>query len=74
MDLDVELGVTNNAKRDYTIHSDFDIEVETSDNWDYSKGSPRKFVYGTASIGGGANQIKIRTTNGNLEIRRSNSN
>ena len=69
MVLDIELGITNNAKRDFEIRSDFDLDIQSTDKWDYSKGTPRKHIYGSITLGSGDHSVKIRTTNGNVEIR-----
>lgn len=70
MDLSVELGVTNNSSDKYTLSSDFDIDIETDDQWNYSRGTPRKFTRGSANLNGGDHRVKIHTTNGNVIIRK----
>ena len=70
MDLSFELGVTNNTKQKYTLSSDFDVEVKTDDEWDYSNGTPRKYTRGTASLNGGDHRVRIYTTNGNVTIKK----
>jgi DUF4097 and DUF4098 domain-containing protein YvlB len=72
MDLSVELGVTNNSSENYTLTSDFDIDVETDDEWDYSRGTPRKYTFGSANLNGGNHRVNIHTTNGNVTIKMSN--
>lgn len=71
MNADIELGVTRNAREEYTISSDFPLQIDESDDWDYGKGSPRKYIRATGSPGGGLHRLKIRTTNGNVVIRRA---
>lgn len=70
MDLSVELGVTNNSSGKYTLSSDFDIEIKTDKQWNYSHGTPRKFTHGSAKLNGGDHRVKIHTTNGNVVIRK----
>jgi DUF4097 and DUF4098 domain-containing protein YvlB len=70
MDLSVELGVTNNTNEKYTLSSDFDIDVKTDDEWDYSRGTPRKHTRGSANVFGGVHSLKIYTTNGNVTIKK----
>lgn len=72
MDLSVELGVTNNSNDKYTLNSDFDIDVETDDEWNYSNGTPRKYTYGSANLNGGNHRVNIHTTNGNVTIKKGN--
>ena len=67
---DLELAYTRNSKQNYTIASDFPLQIRDTPNWDYSKGSPRKFIYGTGVSGGGKHRIRIETINGNITIKR----
>jgi hypothetical protein len=68
LDIDIELAYTKNSKRSYSINSDFPINIQETDEWDYDNGSPRKFIRGTSS--GGGNRIVIRTVNGNVYLTR----
>jgi hypothetical protein len=70
-DFDIRLTYTKNSNRNYDIKSDFDINVEEPDKWDYGKGSPRKIIYGKGEINGGKNRIKVETVNGDIRIRKS---
>lgn len=70
MELDIDLAYTRNSFKDYKIISDFDFKIEETDKWDYSQGSPRKHIYGTGKIAGGRHKIKIRSVNGNVEIKK----
>ncbi len=72
MDLTVELGVTNNSNKNYTLNSDFDIDIQTDAEWDYSRGTPRKFTIGSTNLNGGNHRVNIHTTNGNVTIKKSN--
>ena len=71
MEVDIELSYTKNSSRNYKIKSDFDIQEARTDKWDYDQGSPRKFIYGRATIKGGKNSIKIRTCNGDVYLKSS---
>jgi len=71
MEVDIELSYTKNSSRNYKIKSDFDIGIERTNEWDYDQGSPRKFIYGRATIKGGKNSIKIRTCNGDVYLKSS---
>lgn len=68
--IDIELGYTRDARRQYRIKSDFDLREERTDTWDTSQGSPRKTIFGRAKFGDGRNTIRIRTTNGNVYLRK----
>lgn len=70
MDFDIELAYTKNAKRKYRIVSDFDIEIEETDEWKSSWGSKRKYIYGTGTVGGGKHKVTLKTVNGDIIIKR----
>jgi DUF4097 and DUF4098 domain-containing protein YvlB len=69
IDVDVEIAYTRNSKREYRIKSDLELEVEHSDEWDYDRGTPRKYIRGTTVVGGGQHRIRIGTVNGNIHLR-----
>lgn len=69
MDVDIELAYTKNKSGKYKITSDFRLQEEKTDTWDDTQGTPRKYIYGKASIQGGRNKIKIRTVNGDVHLR-----
>ncbi len=71
MNADIDLTVTKDARGNPTISSDFPLQIEPSDDWDYSKGSPRKHIRASGTPGGGLHRLKIRATNGNVVIRRA---
>ncbi len=70
MDFDIEIAYTKDARRDYEIISDFEIKQKRSDRWENSRGSKRKFIYGTGQVGDGSNKIEISTINGDVLIKR----
>ncbi|MEE8585072.1 MAG: DUF4097 family beta strand repeat-containing protein, partial [Acidobacteriota bacterium] len=70
MDLDLQIAYTRNSSKSYRIVSDFNFRQEQSSSWDYGKGTPRKYIYGTGSLGGGQNRIRIETINGNIYLRK----
>ena len=67
---DIELAYTKNARRKYKIISDFDIKSRESDNWDYDRGSPRKYIDGTGIVNDGKNKVRIKTINGDVIIKK----
>ena len=69
MDVDITLAYTKDALRQYRIISDFDLELEETDKFDYSKGSARKYIYGTGLIRGGKYKIVGSTVNGNVYLK-----
>lgn len=52
VELDVEVAYTRNSRRDYRIDSDLDLRTTRTDEWDFDRGSPRKYIRGSATIGG----------------------
>jgi DUF4097 and DUF4098 domain-containing protein YvlB len=71
MDLDLTIAYTRNSSQDFEIRSDFDVEIERSKHWDYTNGSPRKRIYGTAKVAGGKYPVVIETINGDIVIRKA---
>jgi len=70
MTFDIELAYTKKSHQDYRIESDFDMNIEKTDEWEYKDGSKRKYIYGTGEVKGGKHLIKIRTINGNICISK----
>ena len=69
MDVDIELAYTKNNTGKYKITSDFKLREGKTDTWDNTQGTPRKYIFGKASIQGGRNEVIIRTVNGNVHLR-----
>jgi DUF4097 and DUF4098 domain-containing protein YvlB len=72
MDFDIKLSITRRSKGQYKIISDFPMKIEESeeDDWDWSEGSARKYIYGTGEVQGGKNKIRIDTINGDIVIKK----
>ena len=70
MDFDIKLTYTERARKDYKIISDFPIKLEESEEWDYSQGSARKYIFGTGKVGNGKHKVRIETINGNIIIKK----
>jgi DUF4097 and DUF4098 domain-containing protein YvlB len=70
MDFDIELTYTRRASDRYRILSDFTVDVEEDADWDNDNGEARRTIYGTGSVNGGRNRVKIRTINGNITIKQ----
>jgi len=63
---DVELEITRRAWRDYKIYSDFPLSIsEDDEGW-----RRNKFIIAEGNINGGGDKIKIRTTNGDIRIKK----
>ena len=70
MDIDIELSYTKGHEGDFDIYSDFDIEREETQRWDRDNGTPRKYIYGKASIKGGKHRIRLKTINGDIYLNK----
>ena len=70
IEFDVRLTYTKNSRKDYKIISDFDINIDESKDWTYSRGTPRKYIDGTGKVKGGKNLVRIETINGDIRIRK----
>ena len=70
VELDLDLSYTRNSSRNYEIDSDFDLEIEHTDKWETRHGSPRKHIYGTATVNGGKHKVLIRCVNGDINIEK----
>jgi len=71
MEFDVEISLTRDADEDeYDIESDFDVKVEYDRTGDDRRWRSGGTIRGEGSVQGGRNLIKIRTTNGDVIIRK----
>ena len=63
---DVELEITRRAWRDYKIYSDFPLSISDDEGgW-----RDNKVIVAEGDINGGGDKIKIRTTNGDIRIKK----
>jgi DUF4097 and DUF4098 domain-containing protein YvlB len=69
-EFDIELAYTKKSRRHYKIISDFDLKISESDEWDYDRGSPRRYIDGTGIAGDGKNKVRITTVNGDVIIKK----
>jgi DUF4097 and DUF4098 domain-containing protein YvlB len=70
MDFDIKLTYTDRSNEKYSIQCDFPIKIQESESWDYSKGSAKKYIFGTGQVKDGKHKIKIETVNGDIVIRK----
>ncbi len=70
MEIDIELSYTKSSKRSYKIVSDFPISQQEDREWSHDKGSPRKTIHGTGSVGNGGPRIILHTINGNVHLQK----
>jgi DUF4097 and DUF4098 domain-containing protein YvlB len=69
MDIDITLAYTRDAKKRYQIKSDFDLDIEETEDWDRTYGTPMKYQYGRGITGAGTFRIVIDTINGNVILK-----
>ncbi len=69
-DFRVKLTYTRNSSQDFKIESDFPLNIEESDEWNYDHGTPRKYIFGTGKINDGKFDVQLETINGNIIIRK----
>lgn len=67
---DISQTITKNKNGKYKIKSDFDLNIDDSAEWEYSKGSPRKEIKATGKAGNGEHRISIETINGDIIIHK----
>jgi DUF4097 and DUF4098 domain-containing protein YvlB len=70
MDVRITLAYTKDASREYQIVDSVGLTQQTSDDWDRSIGSPRKFIRAKGRIGSGLNQVTIKTINGDVILKQ----
>ncbi|HSR66871.1 MAG TPA: DUF4097 family beta strand repeat-containing protein [Acidobacteriota bacterium] len=67
--LEVRIAYTRDSRKSYRIISDFPLTEQRPAEWDYSRGSPRRYVIGQGTINGGGHPVRLETINGNITIR-----
>ena len=68
--LELETAYTNNFRGKTRIVSDWPLNVTETNNWDDSQGTPRKYVRVRQNLGKGGAEIRVRTVNGNIVLKR----
>jgi len=74
-DFPMEVRITlvytmNNADRGYHIEQHANLQTDETDSWDYSHGTPRKYIRAAGRVGNGMNKVSIRTINGNVILHQ----
>ncbi len=69
MDIDIKLAYTKDSwHKKPSITEPFGLAHSESSDWDYSYGSPRKYIYAKGSVGTGDNHVTISGIGGNVTI------
>jgi len=77
MDVYVEIAFTKDWSRKHrsideaTVEGDFKLSEQKSDEWEYSHGSPRKYLHGKGEFNGGKNKVVVKTINGTVTLKKS---
>ena len=67
---DLETAYTRGNPRT-RIETDWELSETETDEWDWSKGSPRRYVRASGRAGNGPGVIRIAVVNGDITIRRA---
>lgn len=67
---DLETAYTRSYGRPTRIEVPWSLERETTEEWDSSEGTPRKYVRARGRVGDGDGLVRIRIVNGNITVRR----
>jgi len=70
MELDLDITYDRKHEDDVKIVSDFQFDEERTEEWN-NDDSPKKHIYGTGSVNGGQNRIKIKTINGKIYLNKN---
>jgi DUF4097 and DUF4098 domain-containing protein YvlB len=71
MDVDITIESTRQGRQDVEVISDFELQTTDPGGWDYSSKPPRRYVRARGSVAGGANKVKIETTDGDVRLLRA---
>jgi DUF4097 and DUF4098 domain-containing protein YvlB len=70
MDVRITLAYTKSAHRTFQIIESADLEQRETPDWDFSKGTPRKYIRAQGRVGNGLNHVVINTVNGDVILKQ----
>jgi len=70
MEVRITLTYTKNAPKSYEIVNHIGLDQRESTDWDYSHGSPRKYIRAQGRVGNGQNRVTINTINGDVILKQ----
>lgn len=70
MELDLDITYDRRHEDDVEIISDFEFVEKRTEEWD-DEDSPKKHIYGTGTVNGGKNRVKIKTVNGKIYLKKN---
>lgn len=68
MKLDLEIAFTKNSRKEYEIVAPGGTPPTVSPDWDYDRGSPRKYIRKSGSVNGGGHAVTVKTVNGDITV------
>lgn len=68
MKLDLEVAFTKTSRKEYVITAPGGGAQTVSPDWDYSEGSPRKYIRKSSTVNGGSHAVKVKTVNGDITV------
>ena len=68
--LDLETAYTESHEATARIRSDWALNREPLTDWDAREGTPRRYLRARAVLGNGSGRVRVKTVNGEIEIRR----
>jgi hypothetical protein len=68
--VELETAFTHSFGREARIISEWSLERDPITGWDDTQGTPRRFVRARATFGSGRGLVRVKTVNGDVEIRR----
>lgn len=69
MDLDIEIAFTRNSGKDFKITAPGGLTQTVTSEWDRDHGTPRRYIRMVGPVNGGGHAVKVRTINGNVEVK-----
>jgi DUF4097 and DUF4098 domain-containing protein YvlB len=70
MEVQVTLAYTKEAGDHFRVINHIGLSQRESQEWDDSRGSPRKYIRAVGRVGGGLNHVTIETINGDVILRQ----
>ena len=70
MEVKITLAYTRNAGDHFRIIDHIGLTQKESEDWDTSKGTPRKYIRAMGRVGSGLNHVTIDTINGDVILKQ----
>jgi DUF4097 and DUF4098 domain-containing protein YvlB len=70
MDVRITLAYTKNAPGTFQIVDSIGLTQQSSEDWDTSQGTPRRYIRAKGRVGSGLNHVVIKTINGDVILKQ----